>query len=421
MAYRAVKGMKDVLPAEAALWRRIEETARRTLEQFAYREIRVPFLEYTELFARGIGEQTDIVEKEMYTFEDSKGVRVSLRPEGTAGVVRACVEHHLLEAGGPVKLYYMGPMFRHERPQKGRYRQFHQIGAEALGSSDPRLDAEVLALLHLLFERLGVRGLVLEINSLGCGECRPAYREALESFAAGVAGRLCPDCTRRAGRNPLRLLDCKREACREAMRCAPQVLTTLCRECMEHFETVKQALEDVGVPFEVNGRLVRGLDYYTRTAFEFVAPGLGAQNAVAAGGRYDGLVEELGGPPAPAVGFALGMERLAALVPEAGGDEDGVQVFVAPLGESARARVPAVLHGLRRAGVRAEADYQGRSLKAQMRRADRMGARFAAMLGDDELARGVILLRDLRSREQGEVPLDRLSQTMAARLAGEGA
>ncbi len=312
MAIQAIKGVKDILPEDMPAWHHLETTARRLFEDYGFSEIRVPVFEYTELFARSIGASTDIVEKEMYTFEDRDGKKITLRPEGTAGVVRAFVEHKLYAERQLVKLYYLGPMFRHERPQKGRYRQFYQIGVEALGIDHPHVDIEVLAMLHTLFERLGIKGLTLQINSLGDSACRGAYRDALKKYLAAKLPHLCADCQRRYETNPLRVLDCKVDA--DKFGDSPVMLEYLCGPCKSHFETVEEGLKKIGIPFEVNPRLVRGLDYYTRTTFELVMGHMGAQNTVAAGGRYDGLVEEIGGPATPGIGFALGVERAISLM-----------------------------------------------------------------------------------------------------------
>lgn len=417
MKIGAIRGVKDILPAEIGKWQEVEFAARETLENHGYREIRIPVFEYTELFARSIGQGTDIIEKEMYTFEDSKGSKISLRPEGTAGVVRAAIEHHLLGPSAINKLYYIGPMFRHERPQKGRYRQFYQIGAELLGTDNPRVDAEVLSMLHLLLQHLGIAGISLELNSLGCKACRPVYRATLQDFLKAAGDALCNDCKRRTDLNPLRVLDCKNPHCREATREAPSVLASLCRECMDHFETVKVTLDELALPYEINERLVRGLDYYTRTTFEFTTHQLGAQNAVAAGGRYDGLVEELGGPATPGIGFALGMERLIALLPDTVGSRDRDVLYLAPLGKAAIDRTPHLLHELRRRGVCAETDYQGKSLKSQMKKADKMRARYVGILGDDELNEGVVLLRNMENKDQQKVPLDKFVEVISTTLS----
>ena len=310
---KSIKGTHDILPEEAAKWQKLEQIARDVFTPFGYHEIRPPLMEWTELFARGIGESTDIVEKEMYTFADSKDRSISLRPEATAGIVRAYIENKLYAADEETKVFTIGPMFRHERPQKGRYRQFHQIDVEVLGNPGPKVDVELIVMLTHYLELVGVRDVELALNSLGCPNCRPAYREALTAFLHEHTGELCEDCVRRTELNPLRVLDCKVPGCREVAQNAPSIKDHLDEECALHFEAVLKGLEEFGVPFRVNERLVRGLDYYTRTSFEVLASNLGAQDAVAGGGRYDKLAEMLGGPPTPAIGFAIGMERLALI------------------------------------------------------------------------------------------------------------
>ncbi|HET6370016.1 MAG TPA: histidine--tRNA ligase, partial [Nitrospiria bacterium] len=348
--FSALKGFKDLLPEEAALWRRIEKKGEEILLGFGYAEIRTPLLEPTELFARGIGGATDIVEKEMYTFEDWDRRKITLRPEGTASGVRAYLEHRLGEGQGVVKLFYRGPMFRHERPQAGRLRQFHQIGAEGIGSLDPLLDVEIVSLLWFMLGEFGIDGLTLEINSLGCSVCRPGYREALVSYLTERASGLCEDCRRRLKTNPLRVLDCKKEECRKITEGAPASIDFLCEECGPHFKTVQEGLGDLSVSFRINRRLVRGLDYYTKTAFEVTTTRLGAQNAVAAGGRYDDLVETFGGPPTAAIGFAVGLERVIALLGDGEGREGSTSppLFIAALGEAAKRRVAPLLFELRK-------------------------------------------------------------------------
>jgi histidyl-tRNA synthetase len=337
MNITAVKGFKDMLPSETPVWQFVEETARRVFTRFGFSEIRVPVVEKTELFCRSIGDATDIVEKEMYTFCDKGGTSLTLRPEGTAGVMRALIEHKLYALDSISKLYYLGPMFRHERPQKGRYRQFHQIGAEVTGASDPIVDAQVLLMVSRLFQELGLHEPRLQVNSLGCPACRPSYREALVAFLAQRQDALCEDCRRRQTTNPLRALDCKVPGCIEATSGAPAMLDHLCSECSEHFDRVQDYLRSANVPYSINPRMVRGLDYYTRTTFELVTGQLGSQSAVAAGGRYDGLVAQLGGPAVPGIGFALGVERVALLL----GDRCPVRtpdLFVAVAGDAARLR-----------------------------------------------------------------------------------
>ena len=405
MSITGIKGMNDILPGEVETWQFLEESARRVFSAFGYREIRVPVVEKTELFCRSIGETTDIVEKEMYTFSDKGGTSMTLRPEGTAPVMRAFIEHKLHTLDPVSKLYYLGPMFRHERPQKGRYRQFHQIGAEVLGLDDPKIDAQLLAMLSHFFTTVGIDGVSLQINSLGCPECRPDYRRALLAFLGDRLGQLCADCQRRAATNPLRALDCKVPGCVEATAGAPAMVEHLCAGCDSHFAAVRGHLDRLDVPFAINPRMVRGLDYYTKTTFEMVTDRLGAQSAVAAGGRYDGLIASLGGPPLPGIGFAMGEERLALLL---GSREEAAPrpaLFIATLGEEAEAFGFGLLTRLQRQGVYAEMEYAGKSLKAQLRRADKFAARQVLILGGDELAKGVAQLRDMATGTQTEVPL----------------
>jgi histidyl-tRNA synthetase len=414
---QSIRGVKDILPHEMPLWHRLETTARRLLETSGYGEIKIPVFEATELFARSIGGATDIVEKEMYTFPDRDGKSLTLRPEGTASVMRAYIEHHLWAEAPLTKVYYVGPMFRHERPQAGRFRQFHQIGAEALGSASPLLDAEQLVLLDRLFQALGVTPTTLLLNSLGCPLCRPRYRDALKAFLATRLDQLCEACRRRYETNPLRILDCKREECRAATHDAPSITGYLGQECVQHFDAVRTALDDVGLAYRIEPRLVRGLDYYTKTAFEFTAEGLGAQNTVAAGGRYDGLVEALGGPSTPGVGFALGIERVVALLKQGSAFPRTPGVFIAALGEAAGRRLAALLTALRDAGIRTETDYDRGSLKSQLRKADKLGARYTVILGDDEIAHTQAVVRDMDTKAQLAVALDELVAYLAARIS----
>ena len=400
--YSVIKGFRDILPPESESWQQIEEKARRLFQGFGFREARLPILESTELFTRGIGASTDIVAKEMYTFADRKGRSLSLRPEGTASLVRAYLEANLAQ-GGPVKLFYSGPMFRYERPQKGRYRQFYQLGVEALGYAGPAVDAEIMVMLRLLFERLEVKGAVLEINSLGCRECRPAYREKLVAFLRGVKAELCEDSQRRIEENPLRVLDCKEEKCRAAVAAAPSVLDYLCPDCKKHFAGLKQYLKIWETPYRVNPRIVRGLDYYNRTAFEYLAEdGLGAQNAIAAGGRYDGLVEELGGPAVPGIGFALGLERLALLVPKQEIEEPILDYFIVYTSKRMREQAFRELLLLRQQGKRVEMylEEEPKSFKAQMKLAGKSGCKEIMIEGDEEFAQGMVKLKNAKTGEE---------------------
>ncbi|BDV43314.1 histidine--tRNA ligase [Geotalea uraniireducens] len=399
-----IKGFNDILPVEVGVWQHIETTARRVFSRYGFSEIRIPILEKTELFARSIGDATDIVEKEMYSFVDKGENQVTMRPEGTASVMRAYIEHKLYALDSMAKLYYMGPMFRYERPQKGRYRQFHQIGAEVTGVNDPKIDAQVLTMLCHFFAELGLTEPRLQINSLGCPECRPRYREALKAFLKERLDRLCEDCQRRYETNPLRALDCKSAHCAEATADAPAMIDYLCAGCAEHFAATRGYLEQVGTEYSINSRMVRGLDYYTRTTFELVTGLLGAQSAVAAGGRYDGLIADLGGPAIPGIGFAMGVERVALLLKER---EFVVSpdIYIAAMGEEAQSEAFRLMCALQRLGLAVEMDYDGKSLKSQMRRSDKLKARFTLIIGGDELAKRSAMLKAMESGHQEEVNL----------------
>ncbi|MEW6594966.1 MAG: histidine--tRNA ligase [Thermodesulfobacteriota bacterium] len=404
---QALKGFKDILPDESPTWQWVESTARAVFHRFGFGEIKVPILEKTELFARSIGEATDIVEKEMYTFTDRNGEQITMRPEGTASVLRAFIEHNLQARQPLTKLYTIGPMFRHERPQKGRLRQFHQMSVEAIGSDHPRLDAEIIAMAWELLRELGLSA-SLQINSLGCPACRPAYRQALLDFLAARLDKVCDDCKRRSETNPLRVLDCKSAHCQEQYQGAPMILDHLCAGCADHFSAVKSSLDQLAIPYGVNGFMVRGLDYYTRTTFELLTDALGAQSAVGAGGRYDGLIEQLGGPKLPGIGFAMGMERLTLLLEQQKSTavpQTTIDCFIAALGEAAVNRAFPLLHALRAKGMKAAMDLEGKSLKSQMKQADRLMARYTLILGEEELAKGEAVLRDMASKEQQTVPL----------------
>ena len=404
MAITGIKGFNDILPGEVEKWQQIEAAARRIFDAYGFSEIRVPIMEKTELFTRSIGDATDIVEKEMYSFVDKGDNRVTLRPEGTAGVMRAFIEHKLHALDPVHKLYYMGPMFRYERPQKGRYRQFHQIGAEVTGVTNPRIDAQILVMLCHFFAELGLTEPSLQINSLGCPECRPAYREALKDFLRGRLERLCDDCRRRIETNPLRALDCKVAGCGDATADAPSVLDHLCLGCDDHFAAVRRHLDATETPYAVNSRMVRGLDYYTRTTFELVTGLLGSQSAVAAGGRYDGLIEELGGPSLPGIGFAMGVERVALLLTGEGLGRRP-DLFIAAHGEAAGDEAFRLMTLLQRQGFHVEIDYEGKSLKSQMRRADKLRVRFTLIIGENELVSGSGMLKAMDTGVQEETRL----------------
>lgn len=413
MAFQKPPGTQDILPAVAGKWQYVEERARELCRRFNYRELRTPMFEATELFQRGVGETTDIVEKEMYTFTDRGNRSITLRPEGTAGTMRAYVENKLYGEPDIAKLYYIGPMFRYERQQAGRYRQFHQFGIEALGSDSPALDAEVIALAYTFYQEVGIQGVRVEINSVGTPAIRAAFRDELLGFLQPKRELLCKDCQSRMDRNPLRVLDCKVD--QHHFEGAPSILDSLDDACREHFEQVQRSLEAMGIPFSINPRLVRGLDYYTHTAFEFKAEGIGAIDTIGGGGRYNGLVEDIGGPSQPGVGLAIGLERTVMLMQNQDDELDKrrrLDVYMVALGEQAEQRASGVLYALRQAGLSAERDYQSRKMKAQLKSADRLQARFTAILGEDELAKGEIVLKTMATGEQRIVPLAELASTV---------
>jgi histidyl-tRNA synthetase len=420
MSFQKPPGTQDILPGNAELWQFVESTARDICRRFRFREIRTPIFEATELFKRGVGETTDIVEKEMYTFEDRGKRSMTLRPEGTAGVVRAYVENKLYGEPDLTKLYYIGPMFRYERSQAGRYRQFHQFGIEAIGSSDPALDAEVIALGYTFYHELGLKGVTVELNSVGTPAVRAVFREKLLAFLLPMKEELCSDCQSRMERNPLRVLDCKVDQHKFAN--APSILDSLDEECNDHFSRVRESLEAMGIPYQLNPRLVRGLDYYTHTAFEYKAQGIGAIDTIGGGGRYNGLVSEIGGDDQPGVGLGLGLERTLLLIESQAVKPElasGADVYIVALGERAEKATPALLQQLRNAGMTAERDYLGRKTKAQFKAADRIGARFVAVLGDDELDRGEISLKRLATGEQQAVPLSGLVEAVQTFISAE--
>lgn len=413
---KGIKGIKDILPEETPRWRFIEDTARRWALCYGYQEIRIPIFEVTALFARSIGAATDIVEKEMYTFPDRDGTSLTLRPEGTAGTVRAFIEHNRAAEPLPQKYFYIGPMFRHERPQAGRLRQFHQFGVESFGTSDPRVDVEAVALLWRLLSDLGLPDLTLEINSLGSVGDRAAYKPILLTFLAQQEASLCANCRRRMETNPLRVLDCKMPECRTATESAPKLTDHLAPEARAHFDQVLAGLQAIGVPYKLNPRLVRGLDYYCLTSFEITSTHLGAQNAVGAGGRYDGLVETLGGPSVPAIGFAVGLERVSLMLPETMSSSLHECIYyVAAFGENGTKLGLVLLDELRRLGLSAQCDYRAVTLKAHLRQADRSKCRYAIILGDDEAGRGAVILRNLESKAQEEIPLGGLAFFLKSR------
>lgn len=405
---QAPRGTEDVLPEEAVQWQVIEAVMRSEASLHGFGEVRTPVFEHTELFQRGVGDTTDIVQKEMYTFLDKGGRSVTLRPEGTAGAARAMLEHGVYNNGLPVKFYYFTSCYRYEKAQKGRLREFHQFGAEMYGSADPLADAEVILLGSSIFERFGLKDVRLEINSIGCPECRAKYLEALRAYFEDRKGELCETCLGRLERNPMRILDCKSPVCSAIAEGAPRMLDYLCDGCREHFESVKQALDAVGVAYTVNPSIVRGLDYYTRTVFEFLAPIDGKELAVCAGGRYDGLIEELGGQSMPALGFGLGMERLLLLLKQQSVELPGAdpcEIFIASLGQSAKLAAFRLCDTLWKSSVQAACDVNARGLKAQMKYADKIGAKYCLVLGDDELAAGKAELKNMKTGEKKKISL----------------
>ena len=417
---KGIKGVKDLLPEETSRWRLIEETARRWATGYGFQEIRIPIFEVTTLFARSIGASTDIVEKEMYTFQDRDGTSLTLRPEGTAGTVRAYIEHNRAADPVPQKYFYFGPMFRHERPQAGRLRQFHQFGVESFGMADPRADVEVIALLWRVLSDLALPGLTLEINNLGDTTDREAYRPQLVAYLKQHEEKLCGNCKRRIETNPLRVLDCKVPACRTATDAAPRLADSLSEKAHTYFAAVLAGLDAIGIPYHLNHRLVRGLDYYGLTTFEVTTTNLGAQNAVGAGGRYDGLVETLGGPPTPAVGFAVGLERMAMMLPESTvvATSGYTTVYVAGFGTQGSAAGFTALEELRKAGIRAVSDFRSGTLKAHLRQADRLGCRHTLIVGDDEAEKGLGVLRNMETKVQLDIPLLSLTPHVLSLISG---
>ncbi len=409
----APKGTYDVLPQDQAIRRWVIACAEEVFERFGYKRIDTPIIEDTKLFSRGVGGSTDIVRKEMYTFDDLGGRSMTLRPEGTAPVARAYVEHGMHTWPQPVKLYYHSPMFRYESPQSGRYRQHHQLGVEALGSDSAELDAEVIGVLAALYSRVGLEGVILRINSMGCRECRPSYSTALRGFLAGRAADLCKDCRERAELNPMRVYDCKVESCRAIISDAPKLSEHLCTACGAHHKRVQQCLDIQRLTYAGDHTLVRGMDYYTRTTFEFTAPQLGAQSGVGGGGRYDDLVESIGGPAVPGVGFGTGIERMVLALAQlgvAGAPAAQLGVFVVAMSTEARTKALELAHTLRTLGVSTDLDYASRSAKGQMTQAGRSGARYAFILGEQELAEQAVTVRHMEARSETRVPVDEVGQ-----------
>ena len=419
MATTRPKGTNDFLPEDTVKWQYVENILRESAKKYGFEEIRTPIFEATELFLRGVGETTDIVNKEMYTFNDKGNRSITLRPEGTASTARAFIEHKMHGRPMPVKLYYMGPMFRYERPQKGRFRQFHQFGIEAFGSNDPALDSEIIAFAMEFYRKLGLTGLKVRLNSVGCPKCRAEHKAKLQEMLRLHLDELCEDCRSRFEKNPLRIFDCKNEKCQALIENAPSITDCLCEDCKDHFEKVKTYLTAADIPFEVDSRLVRGLDYYTKTAFEIILTEIGAQSAICGGGRYDGLIRDIGGQDMPGVGFALGMERVFAAL-EAGGIEipveEGTDVYCVALGEKAREKAFARIMELRRRGVKAEMDYMAKSFKAQMKAADREAAKFVVICGDNELEKDEIIIKDMADSSQESVSREKVIEELIRRI-----
>ena len=405
------KGTKDVLPQEAYKWHYVENLARKTAKDFCASEIRTPTFEHTELFLRGVGDTTDIVNKEMYTFEDKGGRSITLKPEGTAGVARAFIENSLYAGVQPTKMYYITPVFRYERPQAGRLREHHQFGVEYYGSDSPYADVEVMMIAKTFFDRLGIKKLKLNINSIGCKECRKNYNAALKEYLRARLGEMCQTCRERFEKNPLRILDCKEEGCKAITAGAPVILDYLCDGCRVHHESVCSQLTKLGIDFEVNPHIVRGLDYYTRTVFEFISSDIGAQGTVSGGGRYNDLIEDVGGKPCPAVGFGMGLERLILTMEALGlpfGEENVPDVYIAPLCDEAKDEAMLIADKLRHAGVSCDTDIIGRSFKAQLKYVNKTGAKYMIVIGTDEIATGNYQVKNMLSGNAGQVGRDDL-------------
>lgn len=416
------KGTQDVLPADIMKWRTVEATVSDAAEQFGFREIRTPVFEDTALYVRSVGDTSDVVTKEMYTVSSKGDATFTLRPEGTAGVVRAMLENGMMNEGFPQKVYYIIPAYRHEKPQAGRLREFHQFGVEMFGTQSPYADAEIILLAAAILDGCGLENVALHLNSIGCPECRAKYREALREYFAPHREELCETCRERLEKNPMRLLDCKSPICREIASGAPVILDYLCDGCREHFEELKSILDDYGIKYEVDSRIVRGLDYYTRTVFEFISQDIGAQGTVCGGGRYDGLVQELGGQPVPALGFGMGLERLIMTMESCGcafEPEKTPDLYIAPMGDAARRKAALLADAVRQAGYAAETDLVGRGLKPQMRYADKIGAKFVVVIGDNELETGEAKLKNMRSGEETPVKLSEFMNAFSSELINE--
>ena len=421
MLTEAPKGTKDIYGSYMEEWQRVEQVMRELCSDFGIKEIRIPIFEHTELYLRGVGETTDIVQKEMYTFKDKADRSITLRPEGTAGVARSFIEHGMYNNPQPTRRFYIGPMFRYENTQKGRQRQFHQFGVEMLGSYSPALDAEAISVVAELLKRLGIKDVELRINSLGCNECRQRYNTALKEYIGSNIDKLCDDCKSRFDKNPLRVLDCKEEGCQKIIAEAPVVLDYLDDECKEHFETVKAILDDMGIKYTVDEKIVRGLDYYTRTVFEFVANGIGAQGTVCGGGRYDNLIAECGGQPMGCAGFAVGIERLLLMLEAQNGEfkeTNEMDIYIGSIGKEGLVKSQGIAYRMRSEGIRAEGDSVGRSVKAQMKYANKIGAKYSVILGDNEIAEDTANLKNMETGEQEQINVSELVEIMKKKING---
>lgn len=412
------KGTKDVLPEESYKWHYVENAIRELTKAYNIKEIRTPTFEHTELFLRGVGETTDIVNKEMYTFLDKGDRSITLKPEGTAGVGRAYIENGLASEAMPIKMYYLTPVFRYEKPQTGRLREHHQFGIEFYGASQPSMDAEIISVAHTFFEKLGIKNITLYINSIGCPTCRKAFNEALKEYYKPQLEKMCPTCNERFNKNPLRMLDCKVEECKNINKNAPVILDYLCDDCKEHFESLKQYLDVAGIEYKVNPNIVRGLDYYTRTVFEFVSENIGSQGTVCGGGRYDGLVEQLGGKSTPCMGFGLGLERLILLMENVGIEipkESGCDLYFAPFGKSGSLLAFDLCTRLRKLGISAETDQMSRSFKAQFKYANKIGAKNVIAIGDNEVANGTFKIKNMSTSTEKEVAIEEFVKALSSK------
>lgn len=421
MLTRAPKGTKDILPSESYSWQYVEEKIRQIARLYGYREIRTPIFEHTDLFVRSVGDTTDIVQKEMFTFEDKGKRSITLKPEGTAGVVRAYIEHSLYAEPQPIKVYYITPCFRHERPQAGRQRQFNQFGVEVFGGKEASLDAEIISLAVKLFDSLAIKGLKVNLNSIGCPDCRGPYHEKIKEYLGDNINSLCKSCSDRYEKNPLRILDCKEEGCKALVAGIPLILDNLCDECKDHFDQVKAFLDAKGIDYQINPLIVRGLDYYTKTVFEIISDSLGAQSTVCGGGRYDGLVEECGGPKTPGIGFAIGLERLMMILEAQKAIdiiEEPMDIYIATIGDMARLKASDLISVLRKKGISADMDHVGRSIKAQFKYAGKQGYKFVCTIGENELTTGDLRIKNMKEGKEDSIRIESLLDYLIKQLGG---